>query len=137
MRYKCAKTDRWFDNLLLKKKKTKLKIIYNIYGHLCYSTVQKNIIYTELFLKIINCINDKFQNGTKITRAWTLHTQKLHKNTIEVIMNWKSVEKKPRGRPRSSWSDVIEKDLVFLTANDKRNIAQDQKKCNEYVILTA
>jgi len=44
------------------------------------------------------------------------------------ILNWKPMGKRPRGRPRKKWLDVVEKDLERLGVQEWREVVQDREK---------
>lgn len=39
-------------------------------------------------------------------------------NIVKIVMSWRSTEKRPRGRPRKIWMDVIKEDLKRVGVND-------------------
>jgi hypothetical protein len=44
------------------------------------------------------------------------------------ILNWKPMGKRPRGRPRKRWLDVVEKDLERLEVQEWKEIVRDHEK---------
>ena len=53
---------------------------------------------------------------------------------IKTVMSWKPTGKRPRGRPRKRWMDVVEEDLKRIGVNDWRNIIHDREKWREVVM---
>ncbi|KAL4148399.1 hypothetical protein QTP88_002652 [Uroleucon formosanum] len=52
----------------------------------------------------------------------------------KVALNWKPEGRRPRGRPRKRWMDVVEKDLEDLGAQNWREIVQDRDKWDDLVM---
>ncbi|KAL4142816.1 hypothetical protein QTP88_005213 [Uroleucon formosanum] len=60
---------------------------------------------------------------------WIGHVMRRNTDAlIKVALNWKSEGRRPRGRPRKRWMDVVEKDLEDLGAHNWREIVQDRDK---------
>jgi len=56
--------------------------------------------------------------------------------TIKTVLSWKPTGKRPRGRPRKRWLDVVEEDIkrIKKISNDWRKIIHDREKCREVVM---
>lgn len=52
----------------------------------------------------------------------------------KIILNWKLVGKRPRGRPQERWMDVVVKDLEDLGAHNWREIVQERDKWRNLVM---
>lgn len=50
------------------------------------------------------------------------------------ILNWKSMGKRPRGRPRKRWMDVVEEDLERLGVQEWREIVQNHEQWRDIVM---
>jgi len=53
---------------------------------------------------------------------------------IRIVLNWKPEGKRPRGRPRKRWIDVVERDLDDLGVWNWREIVQDRDRWNDLVM---
>ncbi|VVC34675.1 HMG-I/HMG-Y, DNA-binding, conserved site [Cinara cedri] len=53
---------------------------------------------------------------------------------IKTVMSWKPTGKRPRGRPRKRWIDVVEEDLKRIGIDDWRNIIHDREKWHGVVM---
>lgn len=61
----------------------------------------------------------------------------MSRNTVgvtKIVLNWKPERKRPSGRSRNKWMDVIEKDLENLGAQNWREIVQDRYKWSDLVM---
>jgi len=61
----------------------------------------------------------------------------MRRNTnavTKIVLNWKSEGKKPRGRPRKIWMDVVEKDLEDLGTQNWSKMIQDRDKWSDFVM---
>lgn len=68
-----------------------------------------------------------FVRGQRI--QWLDHAMWRSENDISrTILNWKPLGKRPRGRPRKRWMDVVEEDLERLGVQEWREIVQDREK---------
>jgi len=55
----------------------------------------------------------RFVRGQRI--EWLRHAMRRSEDDISrTILNWKPMGKRPRGRPRKRWTDVVEEDLERL-----------------------
>jgi len=54
---------------------------------------------------------------------------------IWIVLDWKPEGKRPRGRPRKRWIDVVEKDLEVLGVRNWREIVQDGDRRNDLVMV--
>jgi hypothetical protein len=66
---------------------------------------------------------------------WLGHVMRRNKDALtKVALNWKPEGRRPRGRPRKRWMDVVEKDLEDLGAQNWREIVQDRDKWDDLVM---
>ncbi|VVC33695.1 Hypothetical protein CINCED_3A007504 [Cinara cedri] len=49
-------------------------------------------------------------------------------------MEWKLEEKRPRGRPRKRWVDVVEKNLKALGVQEWKEIVQNGERWRDVVM---
>lgn len=60
----------------------------------------------------------------------------MRRNTdtvTKIVLNWKLEGKKPWGRPRKRWMDIVEKDLENLGVQDWREFVQERDKWGDLV----
>ena len=66
---------------------------------------------------------------------WLGHVMRWNNDAVtKIVLNWKPEGKRPRGRIRKRWMDVVEKDLEDLGVKDWREIVQDREKWNDLVM---
>uniref|UniRef100_A0A2S2P2T1 Endonuclease-reverse transcriptase n=1 Tax=Schizaphis graminum TaxID=13262 RepID=A0A2S2P2T1_SCHGA len=66
-----------------------------------------------------------FIKGQRLQRLG--HIMRRGENeTVRVALEWKPKGKRPKGRPRKRWIDVVEEDLKILGVEDWRGIVQDR-----------
>jgi len=53
---------------------------------------------------------------------------------IKTVPSWKPAGKRPRGRPKKRWLDVVKEDLKRIGVNDWRNLIHDREKWREVVM---
>jgi len=59
---------------------------------------------------------------------WLGHVIRRSEDDISrTILNWKPMGKRPRGRPRKRWLDVVEEDLERLGVQEWRKVVQDRE----------
>jgi len=51
-----------------------------------------------------------------------------------VVLEWKPTGKRPRGRPRKRWLDVVEEDLNRMKVQEWTEQARDREKWRDLVI---
>jgi sorting nexin-29 len=74
-----------------------------------------------------------FIKGQRI--QWLGHIMRRGENeTVRVALEWKPQGKRPRGRPRKRWIDVVEKDLKSLGIEDWREVVQDRDRWRSVVM---
>lgn len=54
---------------------------------------------------------------------------------IRAVMGWKPAGKRPRGRPRKRWLDVVEGDLKALGVHEWKEIVQDRERWRDVMTL--
>jgi hypothetical protein len=60
---------------------------------------------------------------------WLGHIMRRRENEIvRVTLEWKPIGKRPRGRPRKRWIDVVEEDLKILGVENWRETVQDRDR---------
>lgn len=68
-----------------------------------------------------------------------IRSQRIYNRTcnaaIRLVLQWTPEGKRPRGRPRKRWIDVIENDLEDLALLNWRDLVQDQDKWNGFVMV--
>jgi len=65
---------------------------------------------------------------------WAGHVWRAVGKTIKRVTEGKIVRKRPLGRPRTRWKDVIEKDLRMIRENMKMEDANDRDRWQEQVV---
>jgi hypothetical protein len=60
--------------------------------------------------------------------------QRSEDDISRTILNWKPMGKRPRGRPRKRWLDVVEEDLERLGVQEWREVVQDREKWRDIVM---
>jgi len=74
-----------------------------------------------------------FINGQRI--QWLGHMKRRSEDDISrVVLEWKPTGKRPQGRPRKRWLDVVEEDLYRMEVHDWRILAQDRDKWRDLVM---
>jgi len=53
---------------------------------------------------------------------------------VRAALEWKPIGKRPRGRPRKRWIDVVEEDLKILGVENWRETAQDRDRWRSVVM---
>lgn len=71
----------------------------------------------------------------KIQRLrWLGHIERREKTRlIRKIKNWRPLETRPRGRPKSTWENQVWKDIRKLQVTKVKNIITDRKKWTEVI----
>ncbi|KAF0753469.1 Uncharacterized protein FWK35_00019834 [Aphis craccivora] len=65
---------------------------------------------------------------------WLGHIMRRRENeVVRVTLKWKPIGKRPRGRPRKRWIDVVE-DLKILGIENWRETAQDRDRWRSVVM---
>ncbi|KAE9523129.1 hypothetical protein AGLY_016470 [Aphis glycines] len=68
-----------------------------------------------------------FIRGQRI--QWLGYAMRRSEDDISrTILNWKPMGKRPRGRPRKRWLDVVEEDQERLRVQEWREVVQDREK---------
>jgi hypothetical protein len=66
---------------------------------------------------------------------WLGHVMLRNTDALtKVALNWKPEGRRPGGRPRKRWMDVMEKDLEDLGAQNWRELVQDRDKWDDLVM---
>jgi hypothetical protein len=65
--------------------------------------------------------------------AWT-HHEKGESDTAKPALEWKPYGKRPRGRPRKRWIDVVEEDLRNMGIGTWREMVLDRDRWREVVL---
>ncbi|KAL4112236.1 hypothetical protein QTP88_016061 [Uroleucon formosanum] len=74
-----------------------------------------------------------FIKGQRI--QWLGHMWRRSEHNINrVVLEWKPTGKRPRGRPRKRWLDVVKKDLYRIGVQDWKELAQDRDKWRDLVM---
>lgn len=60
--------------------------------------------------------------------------RKSEEETIRIVIEWKLEEKRPRGRPRKRWLDVVEDDLKTVGVKEWKENIQDREKWRDIVL---
>jgi hypothetical protein len=57
--------------------------------------------------------------------------RRSEEETIRAVIEWQTEGKRPRGRPRKRWLDLIEKDLKTVGVKEWKEIIQDREKLRD------
>jgi len=61
--------------------------------------------------------------------VWPYHEKKRRRKIIE----WKQEGKRPQGKPRKRWLDVVEEDLKATRVHELEEIVQDRERWRDIV----
>jgi hypothetical protein len=56
-------------------------------------------------------------------------------DTAKLALEWKPHGKRPRGRPRKRWIDVVEEDLRNMGIDARREMVLDRDRWREVVLV--
>lgn len=60
--------------------------------------------------------------------------RRSEEETIRAVMECKPERKRPRGRPRKRWLDLVEEDLKDLGVQEWREFVQDRERWRDVVM---
>jgi hypothetical protein len=60
--------------------------------------------------------------------------RRSEEETIRAVIEWQPKGKRPRGRPRKRWLDIIEEDLKTVEVKEWKEIIQDREKWRDTVL---
>ncbi|KAL4113792.1 hypothetical protein QTP88_017365 [Uroleucon formosanum] len=60
--------------------------------------------------------------------------RRSEEETIRAVIEWQPEGKRPRGRPRKRWLDIIEEDLKTVGVEEWKEIIQDREKWRDTVL---
>jgi hypothetical protein len=61
--------------------------------------------------------------------------RRSEEETIKAVIEWQPEGKRPRGRPRKIWFDLIEEDLKTVGVKEWKEILQDREKWRDIVLV--
>ena len=66
--------------------------------------------------------------------GWLGHIEKMQETRmVKAIHSWKSISKRPIGRPKTRWEDDVRKDIQKLKVPNWKTLVQDRRGWNELV----
>jgi len=60
--------------------------------------------------------------------------RRSEEETVRAVIEWQPEGKRPRGRPRKRWLDIIEEDLKTVGVKEWKEIIQDREKWRDIVL---
>jgi len=66
--------------------------------------------------------------------GWYGHIERMQETrTVKAIYSWKTISKRPKGRPKIRWENDVKKDIQRLKVPNWKSLVQDRRRWKEVV----